>query len=367
MSEAAQVGLRRKSRDPSRARAARRTAICVVGVLFTPLGGASAHAEGERPVVEIAVGAARGDASLEEVVRGLLAPLGVELRWSVVPRIDPEQVLTAPDAASRVIARVWIDVSRPARAAIFISDRTSDRFVVRFLDLERGLDEVARESLGQIVESTVDALLSGIVIGVTREAARQAIARETPPEEGESGIRVPLALGYRADLFAGDPMFRHGPELHASFTGFGGGELDLVVRVSAQYQPPIEWWSARAGVELHGAGVRAAAGVSWSPGAVALRAMVAAGLDVASVLPLVTEGSGLTPAPEFVLTAPIVGLLLSTQIELAGPLGVVIDAFAETDLAGNHYDVANESATRPVLEPWPIRIGLGLALAITID
>jgi hypothetical protein len=40
----------------------------------------SARAQEERSVVEIAVGAARGDASLEGVVHALLEPLDIELR-----------------------------------------------------------------------------------------------------------------------------------------------------------------------------------------------------------------------------------------------------------------------------------------------
>lgn len=44
------------------------------------IGSASARAQEERSVVEIAVGAARGDASLEGVVHALLEPLDIELR-----------------------------------------------------------------------------------------------------------------------------------------------------------------------------------------------------------------------------------------------------------------------------------------------
>jgi hypothetical protein len=47
----------------------------------------------------------------------------------------------------------------------------------------------------------------------------------------------------------------------------------------------------------------------------------------------------------------------------AAPRGVALAALAASDLAGNHYDVANASGTTTVLEPFPI----GLGLVLTID
>src|SRR5205823_1511815 len=89
--------------------------------------------------------------------------------------------------------------------------------------------EVSREALGRLLETAVEALLSGAQIGLERRAAQaQIIARAAPPapapapspaapagpprrERAAPSWRAELALMYEAQGFAPEALAAHGP------------------------------------------------------------------------------------------------------------------------------------------------------------
>jgi hypothetical protein len=294
----------------------------------------------------------------------------IELAWSYAARIDPRVVLSTRGSDARVLARVWIDVSGAERAVIYVANTASDRFLVRFVPVTAGYDEIARESLAHIVESATDALLSGAEIGVAREDAARTVERETGVQldvGAPRGPRASIALSYRLDAVADGPLLRHGPELAAAIGVLGGPEIDLLVWLSIQYHAPLDFRSARvsSGARFDGGGARAALGIEWRPDPrVITRAALGVGADVAYVTP---QGGGeITASSPFWIGMPIVTALIAAEIRIVDRVGILIGACADADLSGSHFDLVREGALETVLRLWPIRPGgfAGVSLAL---
>lgn len=119
---------------------------------------------------------------LEAAVRDAVASAGLLVVASRVARIDLFDVLNAgppgtaaPDQALPV-ARLWIEAAAGSPASLYLTDGARRRVYVRQVPLEGGqLDRVALESIALVVGSSVNALVAGREIGVSREAFAQSV------------------------------------------------------------------------------------------------------------------------------------------------------------------------------------------------
>jgi hypothetical protein len=258
---------------------------------------ASAWAEGapSEAVVEVA---AAGDpavtASMAERVRALGTRLGVSTRWQTRSGIDARDVLSDKRVDAGILARVWLDLSDPKRAVLYIANATHDRFLVRVVPAEGGYGEVTQESLTTIVESVVDALVTGGQIGVDRAEATRKIEEDVgvrvdseprsaiptlvvetpaaapPRDEGATGSPAPRRDGghvvvdasYRMDVVASGPSIRQGPQVALSFTRHLSSAVDLLFWFGGHWAPSSTLGDAAEEVRLRGGGGRAAAGVT---------------------------------------------------------------------------------------------------------
>jgi hypothetical protein len=331
----------------------------------------------------VATGEPASTAALEEVIRELLDRLPVQLEWTIASAIDPRDVLERREVEEDVVARVWIDLSDAERARIYVANAGSDRFLVRFVPLEHGYDEVARESLGHIIESSVDALLAGGEIGVSREAAEVEVAeampdRTPPPRPIEApvvrtatdraeGARVSIGAAYQASALASDPLFLHGPAIFVAVGVPRGWNVRPLAWVGAQWVLPYDWSRISIGARFEGGGARAALGFETRVDPLVLfRGMIGIGIDLAWVTPWAQEPARARPA--FLFAAPIAILGANFEIAIAGPLALAFGLSLEADLAGNHFDLQSDDGTSTaVLAPWPVRPALWLGLAFAID
>lgn len=335
-----------------------------LGAVANAQPNAAASPESRRVVQVVA----SSSVELEALVAELLRPLPVTLRWSQVASIDAREVLAHRTADPLIVARVWLDLADTQRAYLYVAN-ASERFIVRAVPLENGYDEVARESLAHILESVVDALLSGADIGVTREIAEKQLAERLPAVPAPSPVvpppapsspaakrvRVTVAAYYRASAWSGDDLV-HTPGLGVGLA-FPRAERALAATIWlwASAIVPFTWEGERAGAAFRGMSLRVVAGVEGRVGRrVRLRALVGPGLDAVEVrsrpnVPI------LAVRPFWVL-APMATVLGMIDVHLGGPIAIFFAAGAETDLAGTHYDILLADGTHETaLRPWPVR------------
>jgi hypothetical protein len=350
------------------------------------------HAAAQDSVVHVVVsGEPSSTDALETAIRDLVAHQAVRIEWTRSDEIDPRDVLSARSGEGGVVARIWADLSDPDRAKLYIANAGSDRFLVRFIALADGYDEVAQESLGQIVASAIDVLLSGGEIGVSREVAVETVHRETgvalerrpiergriePPPREEPGeepeddeqppLHLSIGLGYRASLIAGDPLITSGPLLSFSLGVPSAWSFRPMVEASVQYVLPYDWSNLAVGADFHGASLRIAAGFEAALGdRWLLRAAIGLGADLADVDPHAQmPWEELAP---FFYAAPMATLGASVEVTLLAPLAIFAAISVESEISGNHFTVVDPDggASAVVLQPWRLRptISLGLALS----
>jgi hypothetical protein len=163
------------------------------------------------------------------LLRELLGRQGVDCEFSDMPRFDPDALFAEDDSTAKV--RVFVRLVDPKRARLYFRGPSGERFLLRTIALPSGLDEVGRELVGQVVESSVVTLLRSSS-GLSREEASAEVARESdaseppPPRETpppakpqkprERAVAFSAMLRYAAEWFGPDLELAHGPGLDAS-------------------------------------------------------------------------------------------------------------------------------------------------------
>jgi hypothetical protein len=355
-------------------------ALALLATLLSESATSEAAETSGRVVNIVATGDPAATRGVEEVVRELLARLPVDLAWSAAARVAPQDVLERPAGDSGIVVRVWIDLSDAARAKIYAVHVSSDRFIVRILPLGHGYDEVAREALGHVVESAVDAFLAGGQIGMTRDRAEEEVRRQAapaelppraspPPTPVRSGAdrRLTLALVYEATVAAASPVLPQGPGLNVAWA-FGAGTTRFVAGASARYRIPYVWDAASIGATFDGAALRLVAGAELPVGrAILVRMLGGFGPEVAYVRPhAVTGGAASARAPSWG-AAPIVTAVVNVAAELSRRFELQLGAGADFDVSHTHYDVAQAGGTVQVLSPWPLRPLVYVGPAVTFE
>lgn len=382
-----------------------------------PPGGA-----GAAPLVEVvAAGGGTQAAALREVVTELLGRLPVRLAWSEETSVTPTRILArsrAFDSAPPTLARVWIDLSEVDRAKIYIADARHDRFVARTVPLAPSRAEVGRETLAHVLESTVDALLAGRVVGVPRDLAAREIAdaaaptpevggaapaasprpvrvagatdggdpaeapspaptrasprpraRSAPPGAATPGRGFELTYGafYRAEVRAAALTIAHGPGVDIVWRARAGRHARADVRLAAVYVAPFDWTGTPAGARLQGSTGWLELGVTPPLGGIiGVRIAGGVGVDVLRVTPVVPPAGTVTASPPFWKAAPLATLGVGVTFPLARTLGLIASGGATADLAGNHFDVERADGSRTTaLSPYRVRPWLALGLSFS--
>lgn len=127
---------------------------------------------------------------------------------------------------------VWVVLPQPSLARLIFVAPDPQRFLYREIPLPRGLDEAGRESIAQVIESSLLSLLQGNS-GMTRSEARSVLATywtpsatpgfvdrtdlrtaATPPRrQAVSSWRPRIGVGYGLSLTGSDFGMQHGPSL----------------------------------------------------------------------------------------------------------------------------------------------------------
>src|SRR4051812_38736035 len=116
-------------------------------------------------------------------------------RWSRASRVDASDVLRAQ--SGEVAVRCFIDLSALPEARLYFADRSAQHFLARYLDLARGLDDLGREELGQVIASSVEVLLDNAASGMDRGQMTSVLAERPHPTEIKPEIEAKeIKLGH---------------------------------------------------------------------------------------------------------------------------------------------------------------------------
>jgi len=360
--------------------------VCLTGPLAGTIAQAEPVAEAAAPsVVQIVVtGEAHTTNALEQLVRELVAELPVRLEWSGSRAIDPRQVLAQHANERRVLVRAWVDLSDANRAKIYVANGDSERFIVRFVPEPNGYDAVAREALGQIVESSIAAFVARGDAGISREDAVQKVAHENPsnlaviaqppPEKlheqprprsvgAPSNPLLDLGLAYQGALIDSSKTLQHGGALilGTSLAATASGPR-FVLRASAGYRAKARLDDEKIGLGLSAEMARLAVGLEGdATRRLALGALVGGGLDVVSVEPVARSAATRAHASARNVE-PFLSLMGTVKLRLTSGLALGLALGAELDLSHPAYGVEGASGLTPVFTPWLVRPTVVLGL-----
>jgi hypothetical protein len=121
------------------------------------------------------IGSGERRAAVREVLAELLADR-VVLQWHEQGFADVGAAIRRADAEDLALAHVYVDLREPP-LLVYIGDQGHARVLIRRVALPASFDESAREEVGTIVSSAIDALCAGGTIGIVRAQA----APEPPP------------------------------------------------------------------------------------------------------------------------------------------------------------------------------------------
>jgi hypothetical protein len=315
---------------------------------------------------EVKVAVAGNDRSFAAITKSLtesLSFIAVRPQFERAASVDPRSVAKLRPQQPALIANLWIDAAADREVTLYIADAATERVFVRRISLEHGLDTVAIESLALVAQSSLEALLAGKLIGVTRddyeqslevaaprpapEVPRQAAAPTPQPNDGYDfrPSRWQLSAGYELQGWDGATM-RHEAALGIEYEHW---RLRFAVDLYGTW--PIQFHNRELGAELFSNGVRL--GVS-RPLALPYRLRFVPGLGFAMELTHVRPELGspdAQPASAYFAFDPAIRAAVGIERywgrwSLRGLLGL--------DLAVRpvSYVVTSQAGTEVVRTPW---------------
>jgi hypothetical protein len=333
-----------------------------------------------RPSVSVVLGGASGESgAMREVLAAVLESRGVDARFRERPSLELREVLAREDGPE--VGRIWIDMrAADGEVRLFIADARAERILVRSIGIEGrdSIDEIARETVGNIVDATVEALLAGIPIGRPRaeiEAELGLSPPEPPPVEEEEPIEMPavapaiavaVEAGYRAALWVADEAPLHGPGVGIEIAS--GQKLRFGVRFDAWLVLPTAYETDLAGVSIAGGDFRLQGLAALSPAdvlSVGLSLGVAAG--VLSATPRTGGLNSLVVSDSFAFGTYRVTGGFELRVVPVESMWIRLAVTIDVDLVDTRFVVRAAETTSAALDPsrfWP---ALELAVAVRVD
>jgi hypothetical protein len=321
------------------------------------------------PEVSLVIAAEpRAADELELVIRELLARLSVGVQVSQVARIDVHEIASPPPMTRPLLARVWIDFKKPGRATLYLLATAQDRLLVRTVDRAPAGDELAREELGHILETSAEGLLSGANVGLPRAEVIPLLEPTEPKPAPQPVVKIAetipwwqLGALYEVGALSSQVHFTHGPMLSALFRTQVQNTV-LGLWVTAQYRLPIEVGDSAVATTFASGGFRllATTDIRLSKG-VSLRLGVGGGTDVVRVQPRPSAGfaADSTRVHAFGVGRGSVGL----EARVAPSVLLWLNAAADLDPSSTTYVVDARAGERLVLSPWAVRPAVAVGAA----
>jgi hypothetical protein len=335
-----------------------------------PAAPASSEAAGDSVAV-VLIGENAESSLLTPLLIELLGRRKVRLTFLHEARFDPAHLLSSGEGD----AAAWVFIELEGEHAVRLSFRGphAERFLFRGLSLRDGLDEVGRELVAQVIESSVEALLrSGA--GMSRDQARAALALRVP-DAAPSGTAPPvlpraprgarvgawLGLRYEGEWTGSDLGAAHGPGGEIGVEWRGPTLVRARLSVDRWFSETVASPQIRAGVQSWP--LRLSVDVGRRVGrAQTLLVALGGGADLRHIDPRSTIDSPVTASSPTLHLVPMVRAALRYETG-DQDWRVAVEVFADVSLVDTHYDVQVGDATERIAAPWPVRPGAALVLA----
>jgi hypothetical protein len=325
--------------------------------------------------VELIIGAQANEGGLlEPSIREMLVPKDltvVTTRKVVVTAQDVAAAIAPPKEERPSLARVLLDFTNPGQGTLFLIDPRRGRVYVRRMALPHGLDAVARASVRLVVEESIDAILEGREIGVSREefersvlppppvveTARAPTVPAPPPAPAPTSPRLLLAAGYELVVMGS------GEYQQALKVALGARLARVQIAAAARLAAPVSIAGDGAQARLSaGAASVSAAGRLVSAGALSVMAGLAAGLELTRVEPAVTLPD-LQPAQAFWALGPFVQPFAEVQ-RIFGNVSVALAVAADIHPLAERYTIRTGGEARDIFLPMRVRPAAALMIGV---
>jgi hypothetical protein len=324
--------------------------------------------------VDVVIAADEASApAMRAVVVELIERLRLATTVTFAPGVNAVELITPRAGAEPRVARVWIDLSKPERATLYLVDRDWERILIRHVRKMAGHEELAREAIGHILETAVDALTHGARIGIEREQARSELERESAPpapvlaptpSRASAGPRLEFGVMYEGELYAQGGVVASGPA-GTFYIGAPGGTLRPGGWLTLQYRFPVIVDAAPLGVRLDGVAGRALAAIDFALGpGFAVRVGAGGGVDVMHMRPRPDGSPGTAPANDEDFALVVARLSGEAAWSFAGDFALALMVSCDLDPSGSRYVVLGDGVASAVLSPWPVRPALSLGVTI---
>ncbi len=283
------------------------------------------------------------------------------LRLTPVPVFRAADIMTGDERG--VAARVWIEVATGGRARITITDQRASRFLVREATLPTWPDELARETIAQMVESSVAALLENQGLGMTRAQAHSVLSVHDEPPRSPQRADIQYGVGafYQAQIFSPQILWAHGPGLRAQVTTptrIGPAGLTA----SAQYVLPQSQQDANAGARLQGVALRVGVGIERQSARLRLATWLGAGADAVYLQPQQGSLGVATLTSARWTTVTVLRAEVRAGLRVTRNVALVLTPSLEWVPKKPAYNVTGVDGQAAVVAPYALRPGLSLAL-----
>jgi hypothetical protein len=362
--------------------------------------GAEPSAPVEHDAVRIIkVGHAEDWRELERVLREFLLPHRLK------PTFESRATLTRLDALGEspsAGARVFVELVSAERARLVLSDERRERYLLRDVPLPNGLDEVGRETLAQVIESSLVAL-QGQAKALSRDELNRLLTGESAFEPSESLLpnaaiaaenvappvleaspvapapaalkaahepapsvpyrsRIQLDGGYTAHWSGPELGLLHGPALRLEWAGALSAESSWFAAITGELRWHQRYESTLVDVDVASRAAWLTAGIerTWR-GQLRWLAGAGVGIDWAVIQPRYVEGGLSRVLPE----------TSDTTVWLRGELGVerrfgsvhlALSLLVDVSSLDTHYDVRRAGRAERLVTPWRVRPGVRVAV-----
>jgi hypothetical protein len=272
--------------------------------------------------------------------------------------------IAPPSEATPSLALVLLDFTVAGQATLFLIDPPRGRVYVRRMELAHGLDAVARASVRFVIEQSIDAILEGREIGVSRDEFQRSVALASPPAPpppppqralapvapapAPTRTQFVLAAGYQLQAM-GSSEFQHAGKLAVT------ARFDrVVIGLAARLAAPISIAGDGVRARLTTAGVSASgAGRFLDVAGFSLLAGLCVCLDFTRTEPAVITPD-LRPAAAFWSLGPSLTPFAAIE-RFFGRVSIAVAAGAEIHLLDERYAVKTATETRDVFTPGRVR------------
>jgi hypothetical protein len=325
--------------------------------------------ESEPAVAKIVlVGALSEQRELSLLIRELLDRNAIPSEITRVDRLQPDALFAAEGRDILVL----LASTDPHHVRLQFRSPDGERYLLRRLSLPQGLDAAGRELVGQVIESSVVALVRTRE-GLTRDEAKREMVREDAPVTPESGRQsspiaaaaltgaaeptwqLRLALRYATRWSGAELGMAHGPGVVAGLRWGRARSFGVELGFDRSFPQALNRSALSADVQVGSA--HALFELRWSlTRRQALRFAFGPALELARVTPL-HAAVGVALAPKQLDSVPAFRTELG--YELAGnhySLGVA--AALDVWLIRTHYELAGATESEELATPGLVRPGV---------